>query len=376
MKTWHRFRYRLDFVVASLGRRPGKTLSLLGVYTGVVALLATVLLYSQGLKEIAARSLVASPDIVVQRLEAGRHALIPASHLERLGRLRGVTRIEARLWGYHFDPAMGANATVMAPAQESIAPGSAHVGATLARVRGLAAGDVLSLRGQDGQAHAFSIAGVLPANTELVSGDLLLVSPADYRALFAFPEGVYTDFALTVANPAEVRGIARKIAERLPDSRPILREEILRTYESVYDWRQGLLLVVLSGALLAFLILAWDKATGLSAEERREIGILKAIGWDTGEILRMKLVEGGLVSLTAYGLGYALAHAYVFHADAPLFASVMRGWSVLQADFTLPARTDPLLLGVLFLLSVVPYTVATLVPAWRAASVDPDSVLR
>ena len=55
--------------------------------------------------------------------------------------------------------------------------------------------------------------------------------------------------------------------------------------------------MVLSGALFAFIILAWDKATGLSAEEKREIGILKAVGWETSDILLMKFWEGAAVSL-------------------------------------------------------------------------------
>ena len=49
--------------------------------------------------------------------------------------------------------------------------------------------------------------------------------------------------------------------------------------------------------MLAFAILAWDKASGLSAEEKREIGILKAIGWETGDIIRMKLWESLLIAL-------------------------------------------------------------------------------
>ena len=37
---------------------------------------------------------------------------------------------------------------------------------------------------------------------------------------------------------------------------------------------------------------------------------------------------------------------------------------------------DPFQLAVLFFLTVVPYTLATVVPSWRAASADPDAALR
>ena len=141
---------------------------------------------------------------------------------------------------------------------------------------------------------------MLDQASSLVSADLILIGEADYRAFFDLPPEVYTDLAFSVTNPQEVRTVAIKIAARLPGSRVILREELLRTYESLFSWREGLLLSVASLSLLAFVILAWTKAAGLSADERREIGILKAIGWDTTDVLQMKLWEGVLVSGLAF----------------------------------------------------------------------------
>ncbi|MDP2433667.1 MAG: FtsX-like permease family protein [Pseudomonadota bacterium] len=256
------------------------------------------------------------------------------------------------------------------------APGQAVVGAALARARGLAVGDVLSLRGYDGKPYAFTLAGVLDAESELVSADLMLVNAADFRAFFGVESGLYTDLALRVANPREVRKVAEKVLERLPGARAIAREEMRRSYEAAFNWRQGVLLTFLSTLMAAFALLAWDKASGLSAEERREIGILKAVGWETGDVLRMKLWEGALVSLCAFLAGYVLAWLHVFYADAPLFTAVLKGWSVLYPRFALAPQVDVAQIATLFFLTVLPFVAATVVPVWRAATLDPDEVMR
>jgi ABC-type lipoprotein release transport system permease subunit len=173
-----------------------------------------------------------------------------------------------------------------------------------------------------------------------------------------------------------VRKVAEKLSASLPDSRPILREEVLRTYQSVFDWREGIMLTVLAGAILAFAILSWEKASGLSAEEKREIGILKAIGWETSDVIRMKMWEGLLISLTAFLLGFIAAYVHVFYFGAAVFEPVLKGWAVLYPRFTLVPTVDGLQIATLFFFTVFPYTAAVLVPIWRAAITDPDSVMR
>jgi ABC-type lipoprotein release transport system permease subunit len=170
--------------------------------------------------------------------------------------------------------------------------------------------------------------------------------------------------------------VAEKIAGLLPDTRVILREEILRTYDMVFSWRGGLLLAILSAGLLAFVIFSWDKASGLSAEEKREIGILKAIGWETTDVLLMKFWEGAAVSLTSFFVGILLAYLHVFFTSAALFEPVLKGWAILYPKFKLTPFVNPFQVMILFFLTVVPYTVATIIPSWRAATVDPDTVMR
>jgi len=116
---------------------------------------------------------------------------------------------------------------------------------------------------------------------------LIILDQYDLVDFFGLPHGMATDLAVRVRNPREVNTIAEKIHRQLPDTRPVSREQFLRTYDAVFNWRSGMLLTLFFSALVAFCILAWDKATGLSAEEQREIGILKALGWDTADILAL-----------------------------------------------------------------------------------------
>ncbi len=377
MKAWfERQRGLIDYSVANLGRRRGRNTGLFLAYALLVFLLASVVLYGDALRREARLLLEDAPELVVQRLTAGRHDLLPEAWREQLQGLRGVQAVEGRLWGYHFDPAVAANYTLLVPQDGMPAPGQAVIGSALARARGLQPGDVLSLRGADGRPHAFTLTGVLEAESELVSADLMQVHADEFRAFFGIAPGLYTDLVLRVANPREVRRVAEKVLDRLPGARVISREEMRRTYEAAFNWRQGVLLTLLSTVLLAFALLAWDKASGLSAEERREIGILKAVGWDTGDVLRMKLWEGTLLSLAAFLAGYSLAWLHVFYAEAPLFTAVMKGWSVLYPHFALRPQVDGAQMATLFFLTVLPYVAATVVPVWRAATLDPDTVMR
>jgi ABC-type lipoprotein release transport system permease subunit len=220
------------------------------------------------------------------------------------------------------------------------------------------------------------VGDILSPQSELISSDLVLLTEQDFREIAGVPKGSFTDIAVTARNSREFATIAEKIRRLLPDTRPIIKDDILRTYESIFDWRGGILLVILTGAILAFVILAWDKASGLSSEERKEIGILKGIGWETSDVILMKFWEGVVISLSSFLLGCVVAYVHIFYASSALFEPALKGWSVLYPQFRLTPYVDPLQIATLFFLTVIPYTVATIVPSWRAATMDPDSVMR
>jgi len=329
-----------------------------------------------GFKHEARELLAHAPDMVVQRMVAGRHDPMPVAQADAIRAIRGVDEVQPRLWGYYYDAVYGGNLTVMATEDASLAPNSVWIGQGVARSMRVNEGDMISLRGYGGLPALYTVQKVLSEESELVSSDLLLMSPQEVRALFNLPEGLATDVAVQAGNPRELPTIAAKIVEQFPDARPILKAEILRTYEAVFDWRGGLMVVVLGSAILAFIIFAWDRASGLSAAERQEIGILKSIGWDTGDVLLLKFWEGTVISLLAFLLGVIAAYCHVFLLPVPLFAHALKGWAVLYPSFRLTPFVDAYQLAVLFMLTVLPYLAATIVPSWRAASIDPDAAMR
>jgi len=377
MNKFEKQRNILDFTLSSLLRRKGKNAALTLVYTLIVFMLGSVLFFTHAVRREASIILKDAPEIVVQRTVAGRQALVPAAYVDRIGAIRGVTGVKGRLWGYYYDPVFGgANYTLVVPDSFPYEPGTIAVGSGVAKNSGSGVDNILPFKSHDGTLATYFIGGVLPAESDLVAADLVLMSEPDFRSLFGIPPGEVSDITLSVRNPKEVVTIARKISELLPDTRPIIRDEILRTYDAVFNWRGGLLLVILAGSVAAFVIFAWDRATGLSAEEKKEIGILKAVGWETSDVLLMKFWEGVVVSLSSFLAGIILAYVHVFFTSSSLFEPVLKGWSVLYPEFRLTPFVSASEVTTLFFITVVPYTVVTIVPSWRAATIDPDSVMR
>ncbi|MGZ4991046.1 MAG: ABC transporter permease [Methylobacter sp.] len=407
MRNWiEKQRYIIDFTISSLLRRKVKNFGLLALYTLIVFILASTMFFTYAIKKEASLILKGAPEIVVQKIVAGRHDLFPVSYIETIKNIRGVSSVESQLWGYYYDSLVSANYTLLTPPSNDavrpsakttmvesesggqpakplfelggavLEPGTLIIGNGIARLRAIGKGDFMPFRAFDGKVMNFRIVGVLSSESELVSSDLMLITGEDFRKLFGIDQSRVTDLTVAVGNPSEVEMVASKIKKLLPDARPIIRDEILRTYDSIFNWRGGMMIVIFSAAVLAFVIFAWDKASGLSAGERREIGILKAVGWETSDVIQMKFWEGAVVSLTAFFTGVILAYVHVFFTGSIVFEPALKGWSSLYPNFELTPFINLEQLTTLFFLTVVPYTVATIVPIWRAATIDPDSAMR
>jgi lipoprotein-releasing system permease protein len=378
----------LEYALSSLWRRRFKNASILVVFTLLIAVLASILVLTHSLRTESRAILVDAPEVVVQRLMGGRHDLIPVSLADAIGEIAGVGEVTPRFWGYYFDALTGGNYTLVGiddegPTHLAMLEGelpsevdACAIGSGVAAARAIGIGDELVLIDSRNIGVIFDVVGVFETESALLTNDLVVLRNDDLIAFFGMPEGKATDLSVQVYNQREVSTVASKIKRSFPETRPITRSEMIRTYDAVFSWRSGMLLTMFFSALLAFCILAWDKATGISAEEKREIGILKAIGWATGDVLELKFWEGIVISVSSLLLGLILAFVHIFIFDASLFASVVQGWSVLFPEFRVTPHIDLYQLFVMASLTVVPYVASTIIPSWKAAITDPEEVMR
>ncbi len=380
----------LEFALSTLWRRRYKNLGIIVVFSIIVFTLSSILLLTYSFKREAVAILSGAPELIVQRVTGGRHDLIPLDYIKEIKSIPGTGEIIPRYWGYYYDISTDGNYTILGAYDrlyDSIRllkgdfikkgrQGVCVIGKGVSDARFAGIGSKIPIVGSDGKVHVFTVIGVFDAKSSIVTNDLVIISLKDIRSLFSIPEDLSTDIVVRVYNPVEVNNIAGKIKSRLPDTRPITRSEILRTYDTLFDWRSGLILTMFSGAVLAFIILAWDKATGLSAEEKREIGILKAIGWETSDIMELKFWEGFVISSVSFLTGVIGGYIHIFFFGASIFSPALKGWSVIFPKFHLMPYIDPYQVAVLLFLTVVPYMAATIVPSWKASITDPDVVMR
>ncbi len=389
---YHRQRALLDYALGAFRRRARRNLSMIVGLTVVVALYASVLFLTESLRHEWHATLEATPDLVVQRLVAGRPALLDANETFGVQDEPGVREVAPRVWGYLFVEAIGGNVTVVASRDAeqrwaaSLASGrglqadsevpEVLVGEALAQRLGVRASDRLAIPDASGELRVLEVAGVFDHPSAMHSADVMVATLPVARALLGVPEGQATDIALTLARPEEAPTIVRRIREALPGARVIERSALVRTYELTFDGRAGFLAVVMLPCLAAFLLLAWDRLTGLGDMERREIGILKAIGWETRDVLTARLWESTTIAVGGVWVGFLLAYGYVYLLGAPGLAGALFGWSALRPtlDLTPAARLEHVasLVG----LVALPFVGVSLVPAWRAATLDPDEAMR
>ncbi|WP_373005008.1 ABC transporter permease [Sulfurimonas sp.] len=387
--------YLIEYAINAIFRQKYKSFFITTVLTLLIFLLTTVFFITNSIKYELDSTVDALPEIVVQKIKAGRHYDIDVDIQEEILEITGVVDAVARVWGYYYFENAGVNFSVVgvnefeAQYKNSLANvvKNGDLGDSENSFMVVGSGvkktmhdnyykEYFNFIKPDGTLKKVDVVGVFDGDTQLESNDMIVMSKENVREIFDIYETKATDIVVKVSNPDEVATIAAKIKLIFPDSRIITKNDLKISYQNIFDYKSGIFLALFIISLFTFFIIIYDKASGLSSEEKREIGILKAIGWKIDDVLKEKFYEGFIVSFVAYMAGVILAFAFVYIFQAPLLQNIFTGYSQLKTSFELPFIFDVQTLFLVFFLSVPVYIAATIIPSWKTATLDADEVIR
>ncbi len=386
--------YLIGFAISSLFRRGAKSFFTIFIFTALIFLLSSILFISNSIKEELFITLKSLPQITVQKLQSGRHTNIEISKVDKLLKLNGVQSAIPRIWGYYYFEKAGVNFSVVGidsfdkqykKSFESVVENIDFDQLKDSMVVGIGVKKALSENyykeyfnfiKPNGELKKVKIASTFKSSTALESNDIILMPKDLVLEIFGMDKRKVTDIVLEIANPEEIPTIQAKIKNLFPDTRVITNSDLRVSYQNIFDYKSGMFLALFIVSAFTFFMIVYDKASGLSSEEKREIGILKALGWKIDDVLKAKFYEAFAVSFISFLIGVILALFFVYTLQAPILRDIFIGYSRLKPAFDLPFILDFQTLFLLFFLTIPLYIAAIIIPSWRVASMNADEVMR
>jgi ABC-type antimicrobial peptide transport system permease subunit len=111
-------------------------------------------------------------------------------------------------------------------------------------------------------------------------------------------------------------------------------------------------------------------------ERRREIGILKATGWQTDEVLLRGLVESLLLCVIAAAVSVLIALVWLRVFNGFGVAAIFLSGVGVAPSFPVPFQLTPLPVFLAALVALAVVLTGTLYTSWRTAVVPPAAAMR
>ncbi|PIE23202.1 MAG: hypothetical protein CSA62_08295 [Planctomycetota bacterium] len=358
-----------------LGREPGTHVLMGLALFALVLVCGTVLLLAEAWTATARRLILSGPTHVVRRVDAGGwRAIEVESGLKAARSVLGVTKARARVWGR---VTAGEQVLTLIGLGEDrrefphrVAPGQAILGP------GVEGGDQASilLRGAQGEAR-FRVQQRLGEEWGLSLHDVVLVPEAAARRVLGIPAGYASDLCLSVFHEGEEEAVAAELAGAFDFAvRVTTAKEAIGALGVSFSRLGSLRMLLLVPAMLALsLLMLVQLRRGRAA--RRDLGLYKALGWSTGELVRLQLLSALLVALPALLLGLSASFALVHWPGIRWPAEWLLAWpGSAPALYLAPGSVLIVAFGVAGFV-LVPWLLATLLPVLRSSAVDPSELL-
>jgi lipoprotein-releasing system permease protein len=116
-------------------------------------------------------------------------------------------------------------------------------------------------------------------------------------------------------------------------------------------------------------------------EKHKDIAILKSMGASSMGILKIFIIEGGVIGLVGTALGTIVGLGMALNLDKIVaFLENLFGFKILSPDVyyieKFPSQVNPLDIALIVMTAILISLLATLYPSWRASKLDPAEALR
>jgi len=306
------------------------------------------------------------------------------------GRVEGVLVRGQRLADIKNNKILSGN--VKAGSLDSLSPeaGVVAIGARLAEALGARVGDEISLINPAGESTPF---GTVPRIVAYRIGAVFEVGIFEYDKAFVIMPVEDAQLLMRLDEAVGMIEVKTDDPDRVERIMGPLADEI-RPFGVISDWKTSnaalfsalvvertVMFWVLSIIILVAVFNILSSLIMLVRAKTRDIAILRTMGAGRAALMRVFMTVGtligGLGTLLGLVLGFSLLH---FRAGIVATVGRLTGTNIWDPSVRyltdLPSRTDPVEVVGIVVLALVLSFLATLYPAWKAASTDPVQVLR
>lgn len=377
------------YACLNLSRFKNRTLAVFTPLAIAMTLTAAITLIRNGFERDAKAAIRLLPDITVQKLVGGRAERMNTAEVNSFQVFPGLRKVAPRVWGYlpvsvnHQQfvlTLMGQNIESFSQygavqGKMPVAPGDCVIGEGVAKLLKVKPGQRLALKRYSGQAQIMSITGMLRSQAQIYGTDLIITSTETARCLLGYHADECSDIGVIVDHPLQMNAIAAALAKNYPELRIVSRNSLSAITQQAYGSRAGLFQLIWLMLLLTVLLTVWAQGTVLSTGISREVGVLKALGWTTGDVVTVKVWESLILGLTGTLTGLVGAMAYI-RLGAPELRSFFLGWSAIFPETQIPVAVKPESIIAMVAIGVLPLLMVTITRIWRLGTTDPDEALR
>lgn len=358
--------------------------------TAILTPFLTALAISEGLKSETQNVLESGPDLYVTQDHFGSNAPISLDYIPQFSALPGIKEVIPRIIGRTYLNTYFLAVLGIAPAHlpSSIHitqgrafqnPGEVLLGEKVSRECQLPLGQSFFLSRNPKQ--RFKIVGQFQSSFEIWNSDLLIMSFEDGAKLYQLP-GKATDLMIRTY-PSHEKPAAEKIvhfSDTQTGGPPPLRVQTRTLIKSYVlrglDAKAGIFSGIYSLAFfLAIPILLVTTGLGLS-RRKKEIGISKALGWQTQEILLVIGIENMVLALGCLPVTLLFSLVWIRGFNGFFLNRFFVANVDILPPFTIPAEMFPIPFLLTFFLALILTLTGSLYSTWRIAVAPPNEAMR